>query len=63
MSSRGGWSWTLRTKNLLADARPQESYSENLQRGAAIAHRQRQPDGIEMRNLRRDAGAKTGRVG
>ncbi len=53
MGARGGWSWTLTTQNLMKDNYPQKSLTEDLQRGAALAHRQVVHGGPEFRNFRR----------
>lgn len=53
--SRGGWSYTLPTVNLMEDPREQPSLSQALQQGVGKAHRQDVWAGPEYRNYRRTA--------
>ena len=52
-AQRGGWSWTLTTKNVMQDPQPQPSLSEDLRLSAGLAHRRQIYSGPEFRSYRR----------
>ncbi len=60
--ARGGWSWTLETRNIMDDARYQPTLREFLTIGAAKAHRSVVFSHNEHRNYRRSNLGETGRV-
>lgn len=62
--ARGGWSYPpVTTTNIMRDPRPQLTLQEGLACGVGKAHRQVNFAHFEFRNYRRDALAKTGKIG